>query len=856
MSCKPKAKSLRAADGYELMTRFGKSHNPLRLEDGGDMQVPTGPGMDRAGFLARNPNISQAGAGRGMVNPTSVTPQPAAPVAAAPSPAAPSFSPPQDFMDEFMGGGPASTQPAMNPQQMAAQRLQTSRDFDKAKYDMSQAPRTMPGLPSTHSMMSNMPRLRDGGDLHTGFGGDVPGTGRGDKIPARYEPGEFVVSNDMLDAQPGLRQGLRGLRAEVLADKGMTPEMADAKAVSRKGLRADLGWTADTASKYTPPPVNPITGGYVQNEQIPRGSPGLQSGVGVGQTGQQSGSRPPMGQVGEPAAGIQANRAGSVPAGRAGVYSSVREGLKDLGAGLGQQSGVSGKATFLAGRGVRAAAPLVAGAGKLAGAAGVMQNFNDYKINDPDVDSSVSGTWKSLRDGDFAGAGRGLSKGALEAGMDLGSFAANTADYLVPGKAPVSTAYNKMLRNNFGDQLVDNSGSNPAAAPANTASNATNSVAPDYPQANARANQVTLRQGDQGAPGVNPYHGDLTKQINAAPSDLQATGMRANDLYRTKQANGTTMYSAYGDGTGAMGNIVNGDGTKRAKQGNVSIIPFSGGNDGMRAAVAADGGGFSAPEPVMSPLRARLESLGSQPGKLYINQAKILTQLQGQDRQHDAAMASTAVSRKNNAESNASSERNTKANNEVSLRNSRASNMLAMSQAQRDQWNKDRQFGLDRETHNQTLGDKALAGIAKEFTVYTLNKAGEQVADPKASAESLDAVRSILPGITSTDVKTREAAMPDAKALHGIFVNARKQDPVGWEAMKFWKNRRPELSGMPNVEGSSSEELSGFDGPMVMNAENGEVLLKQKDGYKLNLGRLDDRQRKLLNDAQQRGWGK
>jgi hypothetical protein len=80
--------------------------------------------------------------------------------------------------------------------------------------------------------------LRNGGGLRTGQGGVVPGTGTGDKIPAKYEPGEFVVSNDMLNAQPALRGHLRELRAEVLANKGMTPAMADAKAVGGKGLRA------------------------------------------------------------------------------------------------------------------------------------------------------------------------------------------------------------------------------------------------------------------------------------------------------------------------------------------------------------------------------------------------------------------------------------------------------------------------------------------------------------------------------------------------------------------------------------------------------------------------------------------
>lgn len=80
--------------------------------------------------------------------------------------------------------------------------------------------------------------LRDGGDLRTGHGGAVPGTGHGDKIPAKYEPGEFVVSNDMLDAEPELLGHLRGLRKAVLAAKGTTPEAADAQALGSRGLRA------------------------------------------------------------------------------------------------------------------------------------------------------------------------------------------------------------------------------------------------------------------------------------------------------------------------------------------------------------------------------------------------------------------------------------------------------------------------------------------------------------------------------------------------------------------------------------------------------------------------------------------
>lgn len=90
------------------------------------------------------------------------------------------------------------------------------------------------GLASAAPLNSAVPRfgLRNGGDmLQTGVGGMVPGEGKGDKIPAKYEPGEFVVSNDMLAADPALRDYLRELRAKVLAQKGMTPEEADAKAI-------------------------------------------------------------------------------------------------------------------------------------------------------------------------------------------------------------------------------------------------------------------------------------------------------------------------------------------------------------------------------------------------------------------------------------------------------------------------------------------------------------------------------------------------------------------------------------------------------------------------------------------------
>lgn len=137
----------------------------------------------------------------------------------------------------------------------------------------------------------------------------------------------------------------------------------------------------------------------------------------------------------------------------------------------------------MAGNAVRMAGTAARALGSAAAGADVVSHFNDYKINDPSVDSSASGTFNALRQGDFSGAGRSLSKGALETLMDVGSAGANVADLFVPGKAPISTKYNNMLRQQFGDQLVDGSGAapsastTPATAPAATPASAEPNVA-------------------------------------------------------------------------------------------------------------------------------------------------------------------------------------------------------------------------------------------------------------------------------------------------------------------------------------------------------------------------------------------
>lgn len=177
----------------------------------------------------------------------------------------------------------------------------------------------------------------------------------------------------------------------------------------------------------------------------------------------------------------------------------------------------------------------------LALGAHTVSHFNDYKIDDPGVDSSAAGTLAAITKGDFAGAGRSLSKGALEASMDLGSAGANLLDYVVPGKAPVSSAYDRMLRNAFGDQLVGPSGATEPPTP--TAEQAT--------AARPGIRPFTPNEGGRGAGFKDPrvvadpatsLRKDFSGELAGVPQNLPS-GLENGRVYKTTDANGRTVYS-------------------------------------------------------------------------------------------------------------------------------------------------------------------------------------------------------------------------------------------------------------------------------------------------------------------------
>ena len=236
------------------------SYQPL----GSDMGIAHSPDL-RAGigsreeFLAANPGV----AANQKLSPSAPVSPPPAPAPAISQPTQPkqnSFgnidplytsatpAPSKTSLQDWSAPGRSNGRPDEQTMQAGNALAASHATRDYAAGGMPQvgipptgapAPSKSSTFQSTMNMASTgMAGMRTGGDLRTGMGGDVPGTGAGDKIPAKYEPGEFVVSNDMLKAEPELRDHLRGLRAEVLAEKGMTPEMADAKALKGGGLRA------------------------------------------------------------------------------------------------------------------------------------------------------------------------------------------------------------------------------------------------------------------------------------------------------------------------------------------------------------------------------------------------------------------------------------------------------------------------------------------------------------------------------------------------------------------------------------------------------------------------------------------
>lgn len=295
MACKPKSQ-LRAADGMELTHRFGKQ--TLRMADGGDtmpqnrvpmseqdqgafnslQNTPTGSIVEPAAAPAAKTDVRERMLAAGQRTQTfqpmmnNIAQQPVI----APRPMmlrdGGEVSP---WSLKGMAGAVSSAF-ADSPEQARQKALVAQYKAEKAAAPapapVASAPAPTAGI---QGYVANGALARREAAAGLRDGGTVPGKGTGDKIPALYEPGEFVVSNDMLDAAPGLREGLHDLRGNVLAAKGKTVEEADAQAVRGGALRAVSGGalpelpSLDFMDKRPAPAPAPIQAALRTPAQVP-----------------------------------------------------------------------------------------------------------------------------------------------------------------------------------------------------------------------------------------------------------------------------------------------------------------------------------------------------------------------------------------------------------------------------------------------------------------------------------------------------------------------------------------------------------------------------------------------------------
>lgn len=378
--------------------------------------APGTPAPAGAGRGNINPALVMpaAGAGRGNINPASVTPD-AAPALSSPAQVTGGGNSFGDAASLRPGSAPTPFAQQSNLQQYASQDVaargagmaKTSGDWARTTPYMPPGVSPMPAAgaisaaaptPSTAATQAKqgrslalpagfepsftpmaVPGLKTGGDLRTGMGGHVPGQGKGDKIDAKYEPGEFVVSNAMLASAPGLREQLHDLRGNVLASQGKTVEEADAAAVSGPTLRADSGYGL---YPYNQREVD-IYAGLGKPASAPENQPGPGGILSARQTqGAQDGQ-------------TQAAVAGASP-------NNQRVGVRPDSAGGGSGGGASGKSN---------PGPAL----KSSGAASKPPENASYAFNGAKAEVE-----ESLRNGRYGGALGHVVRGGLATTVGLG----------------------------------------------------------------------------------------------------------------------------------------------------------------------------------------------------------------------------------------------------------------------------------------------------------------------------------------------------------------------------------------------------------------------------------------------------
>jgi hypothetical protein len=323
----------------------------------------------------------------------------------------------------------------------------------------------------------------------------------------------------MLDAQPELRGHLRSLRESVLAEKGMTPEEADAKAVGATGLRAMVGVT-----------------------------PALPYDKGVGARAAEASAQ----------AAYEAEQLAAAKANAATMTQQARA----MPANAGPANAPSGyRVGQAAGKGVMTAARLAGKVAPVVGAAIEAGDVVDVAM-DPNTTKIDVGTQAAEGVGKLAGATAGGMAGAAVGGplAPLTGLAGGVAGYYAPEVAT------KALRWATGQDTASPTdrarGAAPSAPSAQSPSRPINRMGQGYDdprRVNADPSRANL--------GASR---DFTNELGAVPKDLPSD-LREGVIHKTIGPNGTTVYS--GRNVSGDAQFVDGKGATIGSRGGVTSLP-------------------------------------------------------------------------------------------------------------------------------------------------------------------------------------------------------------------------------------------------------------------------------------------
>lgn len=397
-------------------------------------------------------------------------------------------------------------------------------------------------------------------------------------------------------------------------------------------------------------------------------------------------------------------------------------------------------------------------------------------------------------------------------------------------------------------------------------------------------------------PNYDGLHTDMSGALATVPRDLP--DLNAGRVYKTKDANGRTVYSGRDVQDGAK--IVDGRGAITGQLNTSAAPPSAGGNSFDRelaslrelgaARAAADpgwGGGVGSMGPSLRDMaRRNAETTASSIDPRTARRGE--RQLDGMDKQDiantqagaqrygaDAGLRGTMYAADARLKGDlAQSQANTlRTQMEMNFKNGNRALMAQIYQQSGGKLDVAKKMalasGLDpqvfeqalagdqaAEAKNQTIQGNAVDRVREDLKVYVPGKdGGPPVEDKAASQANLDMIRSLFPDATGTDVAHYEKNKAKYAALAGIFQAARQNRGIGLREFTPFANDPQNLTEMPNWKGATLSRTDGIRGATTTNLDRGEHVLKTADGKEINLGALDDTQVDLiLKHAKTGSW--